>query len=314
MRVIYSLDEAAPSAEVALTIGSFDGVHRGHHHLLQGLVERARQTARLSAALTFDPHPRALLHPELRPAYLTTPAERAAILDELGLDLLVQLPFTRELADTPATRFVSDLYQRLRLRELWVGPDFALGRDRDGDITQLQELATRLGYTLQRVAPLYEDGEAISSTRIRRALLGGRMEEVTRLLGRPYAITEQVQPGAQRGRTLGFRTANLRVDPARATPPNGVYAVWAISEGQRYQGVANLGVRPSFDSGERLIETHLMDYQGDLYDRLLTIAFVRWLRPEMRFESGAALAEQIHQDIAAARVALGAPTPGSSGG
>ncbi len=311
MRVIYDLDGAGLEADLVLTIGSFDGVHRGHQHLVRQLVQHAHETGRLSAVLTFYPHPRAVLQPEMHPIYLSTPEERTAILESLGLDLLIVLTFTRQLADTSAETFITDLYNKLHMRELWVGPDFALGRGRRGDISTLQTLAQQLGYELHIISPIYEGGEPISSTRIRLALSKGQVNEAAGLLGRPYSIAGQVRPGARRGRTLGYRTANLQLDPTRAMPANGVYAVWALmQEGgdearRRYPAVANVGIRPSFDAGERLLEVHLLDYAGDLYGKRLVIEFIQWIRAERRFEDVAQLIQQIRQDVTAARAALG---------
>ena len=291
--------------ELVLTIGTFDGVHRGHRSLLEQLVLRARQTARLSAALTFHPHPRSVLHPEMRPVYLSTPEERSEIIASLGIDLMVVLPFTEALACTPGEVFIRSLYDQLCMRELWVGPDFALGRDRAGDIETLRRLAGQLGYTLRLANPVYDEGQVISSTRIRQLLQAGDVAEAARLLGRRYAVTSVVQPGAQRGRALGFRTANLRLAPDRALPEDGVYAVWARVDGGCFQAVVNVGVRPTFDTGERLIEVHLLDYHGDLYGKRLTVEFAHRLRPEVRFPDGSALAAQISQDVARARELLG---------
>jgi len=304
MRVANTLDNIELDADTVVTIGTFDGVHRGHQYLVEQLVRRARETGRLSVVLTFHPHPRMVLNAEARPAYLSSPEERADILGGLGLDLLVILPFTREVASTPAAAFIGQLYNKLRLRELWVGAGFALGRGREGDVTNLQQLAAQFGYALRVISPLYDGDEPISSTRIRTLLLKGRVEEVTRLLGRPYAVSGSVVKGVQRGRSLGFRTANLQLDPERAAPADGVYAVWAVVDGERRRGVANLGVRPSFGAGERLLEVHLLDYNGDLYGRKTIIEFMRWIRPEMRFDDVSALIEQIRRDIVEARAVL----------
>lgn len=309
MRIVHALEQAQPEHDTVLTIGSFDGVHRGHQHLVRQLVQRARETERLSVALSFYPHPRAVLHPELRPAYLSTPQERATILAALGLDILVLLPFTKELADTPAAAFMGELVRRLRLRELWVGPDFSLGRGREGDVTALRALGQELGYALHLVEPLTEDGEVISSTRIRQLLQEGRVEEAAKLLGRPYSVMGTVIQGAHRGRSLGFRTANLRPDPERALPADGVYVIWASTGHERHGGVANIGVRPSFGTGERLLEAHLLDYSGDLYSQDLLVEFVRFLRPEQRFPDTTALVEQIRRDIAQARAILAESAP-----
>lgn len=303
MRVIHSLS-AKLDLDVVLTIGSFDGVHLGHQRLLRQLVDRARQSERTSAALTFHPHPRLLLRPEVEPAHLTSEEERLEILESLGLDLLVLLPFTRELADTPAEDFVRQLYDELHMRELWVGPGFAMGRRRGGDIARLRALSTRMGYVLRVFPPVLDGGQVISSTRIRNLLRKGRVGEAKRLLGRPYTLSGRVSHGARRGRCLGFRTANLTIDAERAVPADGVYVVWATVEGQRYQGVSNVGVRPSFGGGERVLEVHLLDYEDDLYGKHVTVEYVQWLRPEMRFDHIPALVEQVQRDIAHARAIL----------
>ena len=305
MKVIHSLEAAGPESDVVLTIGTFDGVHIGHQHLLNALIARAHQTQRLSAALTFHPHPRSLLQPEQPTSYLSTPDERAQIMAQMGLDLLVLLPFSRCLAETPAESFITLLANWLRMRELWIGVGFALGSKREGDTTRLRQLAESIGFSLRVVHPLYDGGEIVSSTRIRELLAQGNMVETSRLLGRHYAIAGNVVHGAKRGRTMGFRTANLRIAPNRATPPNGVYAVWAWVEGQRWPGVANLGIRPSFDAGEHLIEVHLLGYEGDLYGTTLQVEFVHFLRPELRFESAGQLAAQIAKDVLTARALLG---------
>lgn len=306
MQTLNQLSDANLAADTVVTIGSFDGVHRGHQHLLAQLQAQARSTGRLSLVLTFHPHPRVVLHPEKSTAYLSPLHEKAALLEDLGLDVLVVLPFTKELASTSAQQFVAALHDHLRMRELWVGPDFALGSHRRGNIAHLQILSRQLGFGLHVVTPLCEYGQTISSTRIRTLLAQGQVEQVAGLLGRSYAITAPVVKGVQRGRALGFRTANLQIDPDRALPGNGVYAVWALVEGVRYQAVANIGVRPSFGPGARTLEVHLMDYVGDLYDKTLIVEFVHWLRAERRFADSEHLCQQIAQDVATARQLLGA--------
>jgi len=223
--------------------------------------------------------------------------------------VMVQLPFTRELAATSAGDFALALSRTLRMKELYVGAGFSMGRGREGTTDQLRDLAEREGFTLRVVEPLLEDGAPISSTRIRNLLMEGRVRDAATLLGRPYALGGTVSSGAQRGRSLGFRTANLPVDPTRAVPRDGVYAVWAVTADARRGAVANIGVRPSFDAGERLLEVHVLDYDGDLYGAEMTVEFAEWLRPEQRFQDPADLVAQIHRDVARARDLLGVPTP-----
>ena len=305
MRVTNSLDNDQLESDLILTIGTFDGVHRGHEHLLIQLVRCARRTSRIGAVLTFDPHPRTVLHPGARSAYLTTPTERATILESLGIDLLVALPFTPKLASTPAGDFVAELTRKLYMRELWVGADFAMGYRRGGDVARLQGLSRQLGYTLRVVEPMYDGEQVISSSRIRNLLQVGQVSEAARLLGRLYSVPGRVIKGQQRGRCLGFRTANLSIDPQRVMPADGVYAVWARVHEERYQGVANVGVRPSFGGGERTLEIHLMEYECDLYGKSLSVEFVQRLRPELRFDDINELVAQIRQDVKNARILLG---------
>lgn len=309
MRISTSLDCLGPGERIALTIGAFDGLHIGHQHLIRQLVQHAHQRGLLAAALTFEPHPRKVLMPERKLTLLSSVHERDAVFNALGLDLLLLLPFTRELAATGAREFVRHLAKCLHMAELWVGEDFALGRDRGGDRRALAELASELGYRLHVVPPLMLGGEPVSSTRIRALIEAGRMPEAAELLGREYCVNSVVVPGAQRGRTLGFRTANLRIAAERAKPPNGVYAVRVELDGMELPGVANLGIRPSFDAGEVLLEVHLLGIERDLYGLDLRVRFVERLRGEMAFDDVEALKAQVQRDIAQAAQILGTEVP-----
>ncbi len=307
MRELTNLTEHLPEAETCVTIGSFDGLHLGHQFLLRQLVACARSPGRQSIVLTFHPHPRAVLQPESLPTTLSSPEERAQMMAALGVDWLVTLPFTRELAATPAQEFLASLVGALRLRELWVGPGFALGRNREGGLAALQQMAPGLGFAIHIVPPLEIDGAPVSSTRIRTLLAEGDVARAADLLGRPYAFQAEVVHGAARGRTLGFRTANLSVTATRAMPLDGVYAVRAVLGETRWPGVASIGIRPSFDAGERNLEVHLLDFEGDLYGQPLRVEFVQRLRPNRRFDDVQELIVQVQQDMADARRILQAP-------
>ncbi|MFH1086683.1 MAG: bifunctional riboflavin kinase/FAD synthetase [Chloroflexota bacterium] len=309
MKMIHSLDELGVQLECVLTVGTFDGVHRGHQHLVQQIVAQARGAGLTSVALTFDPHPRAVLRPAAPALYLSTPEERAERMLAMGLDWFVVLPFTHELAALSAEQFLTLLARRLSIRELWVGSGFALGRHRAGTTAALEQIQAAFGYRLHVIQPLYENGAPISSTRIRQLITQGQVRKASRLLGHEYTLTAQIVPGDQRGRRLGYRTANVRPAPDRALPPHGVYAMWASVEGQRWPAVANVGVCPSFGLSEVLIEVHLLDFEGDLYGQTLQVAFVERLRAEKRFDDVRALIAQIGRDVERARALLGVPKP-----
>ncbi len=313
MDVIDDLARAHVRQETIATIGAFDGVHRGHQALIGAIVARSRDTNRLATVVTFHPHPVAVLAPDRAPPSLTTPGEKAALLEALGVDLLVLLPFNHQMAATPARDFMQLLSRHLRLRELWVGPDFALGRNREGDVPYLRELGQELGYQVQVIERVTGSGEAISSSRIRALLREGRVEEAARLLGRYPTLSGQVVGGARRGRRLGFPTANLEVRAERAVPANGVYIVFARLGEERYAGVANVGVRPSFDSGQRTVEVHLFDFDQDIYGCDLVVEFVARLRDERRFEKVEELVAQIRRDKEAAQHILNGREPASRG-
>lgn len=305
MKIISDLTQVNLQQETILTIGAFDGVHRGHQALIHTVVDRARATGRLATLITFHPHPVVVLAPDRAPPYLTTPGEKAALLERLGIDLVVLLSFDRRLAATPARDFMEMVSRQLKVRELWVGSDFALGRNREGTVPRLQELGQELGYHVHVIEPVLGSGEVISSSRIRTLLREGLVEDATRLLGRYPSLSGEVVPGAHRGHRLGFPTANLEVRPERAIPADGVYAVFAVLGAERYPGVANVGIRPSFDNGQRLVEVHIFDFDQDIYGCDLVVEFVARLREERRFTDIQELIAQMRRDSDAARQILG---------
>jgi riboflavin kinase/FMN adenylyltransferase len=305
MEIIDDLAKASLRQQTVLTIGAFDGVHVGHQALIAQVVDRARVTDRLAAVMTFHPHPAEVLAPERAPGYLTTLGEKVALLEVLGVDLLVLLAFNRDVAQTSAREFMEAACLHLRIRELWVGADFALGRAREGDPVRLRELGEMLGYQVHVVNPVESDQGVISSSRVRALLREGRVRDAAQLLGRYPSLSGEVVLGAQRGRTLGFPTANLEVRPERVVPADGVYAAFALLGSQRHAAVANVGVRPSFDNGHRTVETHLFDFDRDIYGCDLVVEFVARLRNERRFEDVDDLVAQIGRDSESARQILG---------
>ena len=292
------MDERRP---VVATIGAFDGIHRGHHLLLGQVVERARSLGLPSLCVTFDPHPDLVLYPDRLVTYLTDRAEKERVLRQLGLDAVMVIEFTPALSMLNPEEFLGLVADEHPLAELWVGSDFALGRGRSGTIAALAELGRTQGFALHVVPPQRADREIISSTFIRSLLSQGNVRQANRLLGRRYRISGIVETGAARGRQLGFPTANIRPDPKRALPADGVYAAVVPLEGVEHRAVANFGSRPTFKEGERLLEVHLLDVAADLYGQLLDVDFVDRLRETQRFESIDALRAQIARDADAAR-------------
>ncbi len=310
MRIVHDLTSLKPDRPSVLTIGKFDGVHLGHQHLIRQMQARAEELDAQSGVLILHPHPREVLHPSERVLYLTPIEERVSLLAALGVDLIIVLEFTRELAATSAEDFVKTLVRHVRIVELWVGPDFALGRGRQGDVPFLRRLGRDLGFEVQPVEPLQVGGRVVASSEIRARLAEGRVGEVKELLGRWPGLVGTVVTGAQRGHKLGFPTANLAVGEQRVVPGNGVYAVWAHVRGERLPGVANIGVRPSFDNGEHTVEVHIFDFNDQIYGEEVEVEFVQRLREERRFERVDDLVAQIRRDAAQAREVLaGSPRP-----
>lgn len=290
---------------VVATVGSFDGVHRGHQALIGGVVERARHLGLRSLCVTFDPLPRLVLQPERPTPVLSGRAEKVERIRQLGVDEVLVLTFSRELAQLDPEEFVALLQERHSLAEFWMGTDFALGRDRMGTVAVLAEIARRAGFAVHIVPPFRIAGQIVSSSAIRAALAEGDLDRAATYLGRRYAVTGTVVAGAARGHSLGFPTANVAVPPERALPADGVYAALArTARGEVVPAAVNLGGRPTFNEHARLLEAHLLDWSGDLYGQELTIEFVARLRGVARFGSVDELRAQIERDVAATRAAL----------
>ena len=300
------------SGPTFLTIGNFDGVHLGHQALLRVLQTEAaaHSPAAKTALLTFDPHPLAVLRPDLPLHLLTTPQERLRLIEQCGFDLGIIQPFDMELASLTPDQCMAVLVERLGLARLVVGPDFALGRGRSGNVDVLRALGTRLGYDVSVIEPIASAGGEIRSHQIRQSLLTGAVTNAAQMLGRLYPIAGIVEEGERRGRTIGVPTANLRPIPQRLIPADGVYATWAhlpdSCTAKPRASVTNIGVRPTVDGRRRRIETHLLDFpaageSGELYGQRLSVSFVARLRDEIRFDGLEALVAQIQRDISATR-------------
>ncbi len=294
-----------------LTLGSFDGVHRGHQAIIRDLVDGAHAAGLPAVVLTFDPHPVTILRPEVNLQMLTSPDERAVLFGELGVDHVITHPFNPEVAALSAEEFLGRLKARLGFTHFQVGYDFRMGRDRAGDIPRLRELGESLGYALTVVEPLTNGDAPVSSSRIRTALAEGRVEDAAAQLGRAYSVSGVVVAGAQRGRSIGIPTANVAVSAGRAIPLSGVYACRVHVGGQRYGAATNIGVRPTFETGAvaPTVEAHILDFDQDIYGQEVRVAFIQRLRGEQKFDGFPALVAQIHADIARTREALDAALP-----
>jgi riboflavin kinase/FMN adenylyltransferase len=309
VRVIGGAVSSLPSHVNAtvLTVGTFDGVHCGHQDVLTRLTARAAECGHPSLLVTFEPHPLDVLNPEAAPLLLTTTEEKVALLGETALDYVAIVPFTAELAQLSATEFVDRvLLDRFRMTELLIGHDHGFGRGREGDITLLRSLGATRGFTVDAVPPVVTaNGEAVSSTLVRRAVVAGELDRARELLGRHYSVRGAVVAGDARGRLLGFPTLN--VDPAaprKLLPPDGVYAVEVVGSRGRFGGMMNLGGRPTFGDERRTLEAHLFDAAGDFYGDSVEVSFVARLRDTMRFPDPDALVAQLRRDADAARRAL----------
>jgi riboflavin kinase/FMN adenylyltransferase len=296
-----------------MTVGTFDGVHLGHHRVLEEIARRAKASGRRSLLVTFEPHPLEVVNASAAPPLLTLAHERREVLAQSELDAVVFLPFTPDLSRLTPEEFVRLLIGRYHLRELVVGFDHGLGRGRAGDVALLRELGRQLDVAVDVVDAVTRDGRSVSSTIIRRAVAGGDLATAERFLGRPYSLTAPVVPGAGRGRTIGYRTINLKLpDGRKLLPPDGVYAVqieWARGTGG---GMMHQGPRPTFGDARRSLEVHLFDGEPDLYGQMVKLRWIARLREIRTFTSPQALKRQLDKDFAAAKAALTGSVGGTS--
>jgi len=298
----------APLPHPIVTIGNFDGIHRGHRSIFRQVVQRAHETNGTAVVLTFQPHPVTVLAPEKHPRLLTSFEQKMRLIADCGIDYVICEPFDHRLAGMPAAEFAKTLLaDRLHAREIMVGSGFAFGRKREGSITDLTQFGEQLGFAVHVVDPVKADGEVVSSSRIRSLLNAGEVQHVEELLGRPYSLSGPVVEGRQVGTHLGIPTANIRPDEDLALP-RGVYAVRVFLDDAAYPGVVNVGVNPTF-AGERLnVEVHLLDFNRQIYGREIDIHFIRRIRGEIAFPSPDALVRQIEKDIQTAKTLLTEPS------
>ncbi|MBV9642199.1 MAG: bifunctional riboflavin kinase/FAD synthetase [Verrucomicrobia bacterium] len=304
MRVLRAIDELSfLPGSTYLAIGVFDGLHIGHQAVIGRALESSRQFGGSAVVVTFDPHPVQVLRPEKAPRLLTSTRHKLKILERLGVDAMLLLEFTLEFSKTPPEVFIHRLVRAAnRLCQICVGREWAFGANRSGSIQLLEELAPELGFQVTSVAPVLVDQRVVSSTLVRTAVECGDLESAANYLGRDFTILGTVAEGRKLGRRLGFPTANLRAHN-ELFPPNGVYAAKALLRENEYSGVVNIGIRPTIENetGERLLEVHLFDFDQQIYGEDLEVAFLQYLRPEQKFSGLDELKAQIQQDARNAR-------------
>jgi riboflavin kinase/FMN adenylyltransferase len=298
MRLFHGTDNAEIARPTVLTLGVFDGLHLGHQLIMRTVVERARVSGAVPTVITFDPHPRAVLHPESAPPLLQTFDQKIEAFGVLGLEQTIVIRFNKAFAQLGAEDFLRDVVsERLHAREVYLGRGFAFGHDRKGNIELLKKVGAELGFRAEEVPEVQLRGQRISSSRIRRLLAEGHVNLARRMLGRPYGVEGRVVRGQERGRTLGFPTANLR-PKNRVIPRNGVYVTATLIEGAWRRSITNVGTRPTFerDTAEPSVETYVINWSGDLYGDVLRVRFLYRLRDERKFASIEELKGQIARD------------------
>ncbi|MQF95403.1 MAG: bifunctional riboflavin kinase/FAD synthetase [SAR202 cluster bacterium] len=290
------LASAAPAKGTVVTVGVFDGVHEGHRHLLRQVVELAGSEY-IPAVVTFTNRPVTVLNPGTEPSYLTTLEQRIDLIKEQGIELVVCLEFTEEFSQITAAEFAAALSEDLNMKGLILGPDSALGKDRQGDLTFMQEQGKELDFWARSVEPLEIEGQPVKSRRVRDALTNGNVGMCPKLLGRNHVLSGTVVIGDQRGRTLGFPTANIDVDDQLLLPGDGIYATWAVIDGKRHRSATSIGIRPTFELSQRLVEVFVMDFSADLYGKTVGVEFIKKVRDQEKFDGLDALIKQINRDV-----------------
>jgi riboflavin kinase/FMN adenylyltransferase len=306
MEVIRGIGNIPAGRRCAVvTIGNFDGIHLGHQLIFRRLAEEAGREGCPAVVITFEPHPKMVLHPERRPFYLlTSPEEKIRLLADLGMDTLILIPFSLDYARTTAEEFVRGvLWEKLHIKKIIIGHDYTFGRGKEGNEAFLTALGGKLGFAVEVMNAVKVGETTVSSTRIREAILAGEVGLAATLLGRPYNLGGRVVTGHHRGVELGFPTANIKPDK-ELVPPRGVYAVQVLFEGKRLPGVLNIGFNPTFADQELSIEVHIFDFNENIYGKTLDVLFIERLRDEVRFASPAELIAQIDRDIVQARKIL----------
>lgn len=306
LRVFSQHSSLQPTLPLCITMGTFDGVHLGHQMILKNLVNYARKNGFQSGLLTFEPHPRSILGGYEQLKLLSTLDEKKEILFDLGIDFLFVKEFTKSLSELSAEEFVQHVFvDELSAKSIWIGHDHAFGKGREGNFQTLEQLGKKYGFSVHQLDVVNVDETPVSSTKIRNFLLLGKIREANKMLGRYYSIFGEVVPGRQIGSQIGFPTLNLAFSKEKLLPKFGVYAVYVFQENNRWKGVANIGTRPTTGSDATTLEIHVLDFNRMAYGEIFKIAFVDYIREEMKFPSVEKLSQQIQQDITQAKRMLG---------
>ena len=287
-----------------LTIGVFDGVHSGHKYLLSKLAEQSKNNNLVSGVITFKQHPQGLLNPQSSPPFLTNLPQKIKLLRNEGVQIIIALTFTPELAQTSAMQFIGLLQKYLKMRSLVLGPDFTLGRSQEGNVDLLRNLSVDMNFDLTVVQHLKIDGKIVSSTAIRDALMKGDIKKANHMLGRYFSLEGSIITGSGIGTKLGFPTANIDIEKERVLPSDGIYATWAYIDNKRYPSVTNIGKRPTFGGNERIVEVYIIDFDDNLYRHQIKIDIIEKLRDEREFVTIRALQDQIADDVKQAGILL----------
>ncbi|AMD85216.1 riboflavin kinase / FMN adenylyltransferase [Capnocytophaga haemolytica] len=306
MKIITDLSNFTADRGTVVTIGTFDGVHCGHQKIIKRLTEAAKAEGLLSTVFTFFPHPRMIVQHDTQLRLLHTLAEKQTLLAALGVDLLIVQPFDKKFSQMSAEEFVEELLvKHLRVQKVIIGYDHRFGKNRTADIRDMHRFGEHYGFAVEEISAQEVDEVSVSSTKVREALLSGQVEKAESYLGVPYSLTGKVVHGQKLGRTLGYPTANIQVEEDyKLIPADGVYVVYSLLEGRKVYGMMSIGKNPTIADKGSSIEVHFLDYDGDLYDKSLTVYFIKYLRAEQKFASVAALQQQIEQDEEQSRKAI----------
>ena len=294
------LANAASGHNTVVTIGVFDGVHRGHCHLIQELIKLSGAD-HVPTVVTFINHPASVINPDFDVNFITPTASKVELLKAQGIPLVIPLTFTASLAKVTAADFVKMLFDSVHMKGLVLGPDCAIGKDRQGDAEFLSKLGVEMGFWVKTVNPFTAGGTTVRSRVIRQSLTDGHISEANNLLGRRFSLSGEVVDGDKRGRELGFPTANLRVDPQLLLPGDGIFATWAFIDGKPHMSATSIGIRPTFGLSERLVEAYILDFSQDLYGQTIELQFVEKLRGQESFPDIESLTNQVSEDVVATR-------------